>query len=203
MFIVSEFEEVVKVQPSHLEDDQVSRTIIYLNSMLANKVVMNVGLCLSLFDILEIGDPIIYPGEGAYFSKVRFRFVVFRPFIEEILIGKVKSSGAEGAILSTGFFDDIFVPAANMQNPSRFDVKDKVWVWEYDNCGETVDLHMDIGETVRFRVVSEQFIDTHPGVDSGLLDAGEIVTSKSKSPYSIIGTVREPGLGVVGWWTDL
>lgn len=78
MFIVSEFEEVVKVQPSHLEDDQISRIIIHLNSMLANKVVMNVGLCLSLFDILEIGDSMIYPGEGSYFSKVRFRFVVFR-----------------------------------------------------------------------------------------------------------------------------
>jgi len=95
------------------------------------------------------------------------------------------------------------VPAANMQNPSRFDTKDKVWVWEYDNCGDTVELHMDIGETVRFRVVSEQFVDTHPGVDSGLLDTGEIATSKSKSPYSIVGTVREPGLGVIGWWTDL
>lgn len=78
MFIVSEFEEVVKVQPTHLNDDQVSRIVIHLNSMLANKVVMDVGLCLSLFDILEIGDSIIYPGEGAYFSKVRFRFVVFR-----------------------------------------------------------------------------------------------------------------------------
>ncbi|XP_060836660.1 DNA-directed RNA polymerase III subunit RPC8 [Rhopalosiphum padi] len=203
MFIVSEFEEVVKVQPTHLEDDQVSRIVIHLNSMLANKVVMNVGLCLSLFDILEIGDSIIYPSEGAYFSKVRFRFIVFRPFVEEILIGKVKSSSSDGAVLTTGFFEDIFVPAANMQNPSRFDVKDKVWVWEYDNCGDTVELHMDIGETVRFRVVSEQFIDTHPGVDSGLLDTGEIATSKSKSPYSIVGTVREPGLGVIGWWTDL
>lgn len=126
-----------------------------------------------------------------------------RPFIEEILIGKVKSSSSDGAVLTTGFFEDIFVPAANMQNPSRFDVKDKVWVWEYDNCGDTVDLHMDIGETVRFRVVSEQFVDTHPGVDSGLLESSEIATSKSKSPYSIIGTVREPGLGVIGWWTDL
>jgi len=78
MFIVSEFEEVVKVQPTHLEEDQVSRIIIHLNTMLANKVVMDVGLCLSLFDIIEIGDSLIYPGEGAYFSKVRFRFVVFR-----------------------------------------------------------------------------------------------------------------------------
>ncbi|VVC35430.1 Hypothetical protein CINCED_3A007580 [Cinara cedri] len=171
--------------------------------MLANKVVMDVGLCLSLFDILEIGDSIIYPSEGSYFSKVRFRFVVFRPFVEEILIGKVKTCNSDGAVLSTGFFEDIFIPAANMQNPSRFDIKDKVWVWEYDNCGDVVELHMDIGETVRFRVVSEQFVDTHPGVDSGLVDTGEIVASKSKSPYSIVGTVREPGLGVIGWWTDL
>ncbi len=31
------------------------------------------------------------PGRSGHHTKVEFRYVVFRPFIEEILVGKVKS----------------------------------------------------------------------------------------------------------------
>ena len=34
-----------------------------LNRKLANKVLLNVGLCLSLYDLLEIGDSFIFPGK--------------------------------------------------------------------------------------------------------------------------------------------
>lgn len=31
-----------------------------------------------------------------YIPLVRFRFIVFRPFIDEIIVGKIKSSSPEG-----------------------------------------------------------------------------------------------------------
>ena len=33
-----------------------------LNRKLANKVLLNVGLCLSLYDILEVGESFVFPG---------------------------------------------------------------------------------------------------------------------------------------------
>lgn len=35
-------------------------------------------------------------GCGGLLFAVRFRFVVFRPFIDEIIVGRIRSSSAEG-----------------------------------------------------------------------------------------------------------
>ena len=64
------------------------------------------------------------PRKLEYF-KVTFRVLVFRPFIEEVLIGRVKSSTKEGLTLNLGFFDDIFLPASHLQHPCRFDESDQ------------------------------------------------------------------------------
>lgn len=60
------------------------------------QVVLNVGLCIALFDITSLGDSYIFPGDGASHTRVTFRYVVFRPFLEEILEGVIKSANADG-----------------------------------------------------------------------------------------------------------
>ena len=60
------------------------------------QVIPDVGLCIAFYDFLEVGDPFVYPGEGASHQQVRFRVVVFRPFVEEILTGKVINCTADG-----------------------------------------------------------------------------------------------------------
>jgi DNA-directed RNA polymerase III subunit RPC8 len=41
-----------------------------LNKKLANKVVFGLGLCLALYDILEIGESFVFPGDSATHTKV-------------------------------------------------------------------------------------------------------------------------------------
>lgn len=130
---------------------------------------MNVGLCIMLYDITEIEESHIFPGDGASHTSVSFRFVVFRPFMEEILIGKIRSCSADGihgksliifhhkfvifallilcfVTVTLGFFEDIIIPPHKLQHPSRFDQMDQVWVWEYKTADdETHDLFMDAG----------------------------------------------------------
>jgi DNA-directed RNA polymerase III subunit RPC8 len=50
----------------------------------SNKVILDVGLCISLFDFIEVGDPFVYPAEGSAHQRVKFRMVVFRPFAGEV-----------------------------------------------------------------------------------------------------------------------
>lgn len=56
----------------------------------ANKIILDVGLCISLFDFLEIGDPYVYPAEGSAHQRVKFRMVVFRPFAGEVSLITVR-----------------------------------------------------------------------------------------------------------------
>ena len=60
------------------------------------QVLPNIGLCIALLDVVEIGDAFIYPGEGSSHVAVKFNMVVFRPFRGEILVGKVRSCSPSG-----------------------------------------------------------------------------------------------------------
>ncbi|KAK7590953.1 hypothetical protein V9T40_002566 [Parthenolecanium corni] len=199
MFVLTEFEDIVKINPSLFSHDLEQSIVEFLNKKLANKVVPNIGLCIVLFDLLEIGDSFIFPGEGSHHTKVTYRFVVFRPFMNELITGKIKSCSPEGVQVTLGFFDDIQIPTACLQHPSRFDEDEQVWIWEYDNQGSNHSLFMDVGEKIKFRVASEMFMETSP----------DVKTSENKSipenkvPYLLLGSINEPGLGVAKWWDGM
>ncbi len=54
-----------------------------------DKVVPDLGLVVTLYDICDIGEGMIYHSEGAAHYIVSFRVVVFRPFVEETLLGTI------------------------------------------------------------------------------------------------------------------
>jgi len=64
-------------------------------------------------------------------------------------------------------------------------------------------MFMDIGEEIRLRVVDEIFVDVSP---VGPEKVGEKVSDGSdvdkKSPYTVIGSIHDAGLGLISWWTS-
>jgi DNA-directed RNA polymerase III subunit RPC8 len=136
--------------------------------------------------------------------------LVFRPRLDAVLVGRIKSCSRDGVQISLGFFDEIFVGPESLQHPARFDETENVWVWEYpgEEEGSHHDLFMDIGEPVRFRVAGETFTDTGPSsrpdvapevkVEGG----GGVETGGPRvAPYALTATLNEPGLGLLSWWT--
>ncbi|XP_012597158.1 DNA-directed RNA polymerase III subunit RPC8 isoform X2 [Microcebus murinus] len=134
---------------------------------------------------------------------VHFRYVVFHPFLDEILIGKIKGCSLEGVHVSLGFFDDILIPPESLQQPAKFDEAEQVWVWEYETEEGAHDLYMDTGEEIRFRVVDESFVDTSPtGPSSAEATSSSEEPPKKEAPYTLVGSISEPGLGLLSWWTS-
>uniref|UniRef100_A0A8C6MJG4 DNA-directed RNA polymerase subunit n=1 Tax=Nothobranchius furzeri TaxID=105023 RepID=A0A8C6MJG4_NOTFU len=178
------------------------------------KVVYNVGLCICLYDITKLEDSYIFPGDGASHTKVHFRYVVFHPFLDEILTGKIKYCSQEGVHVTMGFFDDILIPPESLQQPAKFDEAEQVWVWEYETDEGGHDLYMDQGEEIRFRVADQVFVDTSPtGPAVAASDApaqagqatappAEASEGKKEAPYTLIGTICESGLGLLSWWNS-
>uniref|UniRef100_L7M3H6 Dna-directed rna polymerase subunit e n=1 Tax=Rhipicephalus pulchellus TaxID=72859 RepID=L7M3H6_RHIPC len=198
MFVISEMSDSIRVPPWLFRVSPNEAIVEQLNRRLANKVVINVGLCIALYDITKIEDSRILPGDGSFHTTVQFRYVVFRPFMDEVLIGKIRSSSQEGIYVSMGFFEDILVTPDGMQHPARFDEKEQLWVWLYEAEGKVNDLYMDLGEEIRFRVVGEVFVDTTPGGP----ETTELPDSEERHvPYSLTASISEPGLGLLKWWT--
>ncbi|XP_071954233.1 DNA-directed RNA polymerase III subunit RPC8-like [Antedon mediterranea] len=202
MFVLAEMMDTVRIQPWMFNNKLDTAVVDVLNRKLANKVVHDVGLCIALHDVSKLEESFIFPGDGASHTKVQFRYVVFRPFMDEILIGKIKSCSNEGVHISLGFFDDILIAPDALQQPSKFDEAEQVWVWEYETDEGTHDLFMDAGEEIRFRVINETFVDTTPvGPENGHDHSVDDQESEAKkSPYSLTGSISEPGLGLLTWW---
>uniref|UniRef100_A0A673JD90 DNA-directed RNA polymerase subunit n=1 Tax=Sinocyclocheilus rhinocerous TaxID=307959 RepID=A0A673JD90_9TELE len=146
-------------------------------------------------------------------QQVHFRCVVFHPFLDEILVGKIKGCSAEGVHVSLGFFDDIIIPPESLQQPAKFDEAEQVWMWEYETDEGAHDLYMDQGEEICFRVVDEVFIDTSPSGPSAEKEGpsaaatappagAEDSAQQKEAPYTLIGSVSEPGLGLLSWWNS-
>ena len=89
MFILTKMKSVVRLDPNTFERELPEALSEALTEKLANKVLKDVGLVIALWDILSIGDSFLFPGDGASHTRVEFRILVFRPFMEEVLTGKV------------------------------------------------------------------------------------------------------------------
>ena len=201
MFSLVELSDTIRIEPWLFNVNQMDAIKLELNRRFCNKVVCDVGLCICLFDVLKLDDSYIFPGDGASHTKVTFRFIVFRPFIDEILVGKIKGCSSDGVTVTLGFFDDILITPDSLQHPSKFDEAEQVWVWEYETEDGTHDLFMDINEPIRFRVSEEIFTDTTPSHSNNEGQISE-TNNKSMTPYSIKGVISEPGLGLLSWWAN-
>ncbi|EDW37579.1 GL16275 [Drosophila persimilis] len=211
MFVLAELKDTVRIAPDQFSVKLVDAIRDEIDRKLANKVLLNVGLCIALKDIVSLQDSIILPGDGASHTAVVFRYIVFRPKVGTVMTGKIRSCSREGVHVTLGFFDDILIPQAALQHPSRFDEAEQAWVWEYPlEDGAKHDLFMDVGEPIKFRVSREIFEETSPvgppktesqsTQGPSTSTAAATAAQEIKTPYKIIGAINESGLGVLSWW---
>ena len=72
MFILVKIKDTIRIPPNlfHLPlEDAISEE---LNKRLANRVIVNVGLCIVLYDIVKLGESFIYQGDGASNTEGKF-----------------------------------------------------------------------------------------------------------------------------------
>lgn len=152
-----------------------------------------------------------------------FRLVVFCPFSNEVLVGRIVSSSSESIRVSLGFFDDIYIPPHLLPSPSAFDYQEQAWFWLLDPASESQRadpllsqpeerMYLDTGETIRFAIESNCFYDHEPGPAVGIGKLGENPGAGSvpgdagakgattHTAYKIIGSIAGQGLGLVSWW---
>lgn len=118
------------------------------------QVVPNLGLCIALHDIYIVGESHILPGSGSQHMTVEFRLVIFKPHVGEVLTGTVVSCDADGARISLGFFDNVYLPSRLMCDDSTWSEQEQLWVW---NVTPEDELWLDLENPVRVRVDTVRF----------------------------------------------
>lgn len=197
MFQIARLEDPnVKILPENLGKPRLEAVTQVIESLYVDKVVKDMGLVVTLYEIVSITGGTVYPGEGSAHFHVVFKAVVFTPFVGEVLEGTLKKADKKGLYVSLGFFDDVFIPEHMLQEPSTFDVGEQLWTWNY----QSEKMFMDLGESIRVRVNAVRFPDQPRSLNE--LDPKSLgkTPSGAFAPMVVVGDINADGLGLTSWW---
>ncbi|KAK9689778.1 hypothetical protein RND81_09G080400 [Saponaria officinalis] len=192
MFFLSQLEHKLRLPPHKLDIPLEEAIIDELQTIFLDKVISKLGLCVSVYDIKSINGGFVLPNDGAPTYTVVFRMIMFRPYVSEIIIGKIIESDSKGLRLSLGFFDDIYIPSYALPHSSHLipdpeDPKQIKWEWHLSDEEKFI----IEGDEVRFRVIA---------VDYPSIPLEQEEGSKAFAPMVVTGEMNMDGLGPVEWW---
>jgi DNA-directed RNA polymerase III subunit RPC8 len=142
MFVVTSLVDVIRIPPSLLGGSCRNAIISEIDHKYPNRVLLDHGLVISRYgEVKDISDGVCVAGDGGSHHTCAFSLIVFRPFLEEVVIGRITKSTAEGVHVTLGFFDNVFIPAYWMLRPSVYEPELGLWVWtpRYDDDDEDDD----------------------------------------------------------------
>ncbi|PIN92899.1 DNA-directed RNA polymerase [Candidatus Pacearchaeota archaeon CG10_big_fil_rev_8_21_14_0_10_35_13] len=102
MFNLAEVEDYVRVEPKlfGLETkDAVRQQLKNTYSGFLNK---ELGFIISVVEVMKVEEGVVIPGDGAVYYNSRFKLLIWKPEIQELIPGIVKDVANFGAFVSLG-----------------------------------------------------------------------------------------------------
>lgn len=133
------------------------------------------GIVVDVDSVEEIKEGVIIPGDGAAYYETVFNLLVFKPELQEVVLGKIKDIADFGAFISLGPAEGMIHVSQTMDDFVSF-AKDKTL------AGKESKKVVKIGDSCRARIIAVSYKDvTNPKL--GL-------------------TMRQQGLGRLEWLTE-
>ncbi|MDO8740651.1 MAG: DNA-directed RNA polymerase [Candidatus Woesearchaeota archaeon] len=135
----------------------------------------DLGVIIDVFDIGDVKEGTIIPGDGAAYYETSFSLIAFKPELQEVVLGKIKDVADFGAFITIGPIEGMIHVSQTMDDFVSFS-KDKVLQ------GKDSKRTLKVGDNCRARIIAVSFKDvTNPKI--GL-------------------TMRQPGLGKIEWLAE-
>ena len=171
MFYLVEVEDHVRVEPKHFGLPTQEAIEKQLNETYVDKVNKELGFVISVISIDSMEDGVIIAGDGAAFYRSKFKLLVWRPELHELVYGTINEIANFGAFLQVG-------PAQGMIHISQT-------MEDYVTMGKTGALSGKVSKRNLMK-----------GADC----IARIVAISFKGGEPKIGlTMRQPGLGKIEW----
>ncbi len=102
MFYLTEIQDYVRVDPTLFGLPTQESVSKQLDSTYEDFYDPDFGKVVSVIGILDIGEGIIIPGDGATYYKCLFKLLVWKPELQELVYGKVAEITNFGAFMDMG-----------------------------------------------------------------------------------------------------
>ena len=102
MFYLTEVEDHVRVDPKLFGLPTVEAVSKQLEESYTDYYDIDLGYAVCVVDIMDVGEGIIIPGDGAVYYKSSFKLLVWKPELQELVYGKVSEITNFGAFINMG-----------------------------------------------------------------------------------------------------
>lgn len=171
MFYLAEVEDYVRVEPKLFGLETADALKEQLKLTYSNFQDKEVGSVIAVLDILEVADGIIIPGDGAAYYKSKFKLVIFKPELQEIVYGTIDEITNFGAFMDLGVMKGMIHISQTMDDFVSFSKSGSL-------IGKEGKKSLNKGDNCAARIVAISYKGDEPKI--GL-------------------TMRQPGLGKLEW----
>lgn len=95
----------VRVPPGMFGEDTKDAVLKALNQRFENFISKELGIVLGITEVVSIGEGIIIAGDGAAYYDTKFKTIIFRPEVQEMVVGKINEISDFGAFMDLGPID--------------------------------------------------------------------------------------------------
>ena len=100
MFYLTETEDYIRVEPKFFGLDTREAVKQQLNKTYAGFVNKDLGFVISIVDVLSVEEGIVIPGDGAVYYNSRFKLLIWKPEMQELVFGIVREVANFGAFIN-------------------------------------------------------------------------------------------------------
>ena len=162
----------VRVPPTNFGEDIRNIILGILNEQFNNYVSEKLGIIIGVYDVLECGEGVIIPGDGAAYYETKFILLSFKPEIQEVALGVISDITDFGAFINLGAIEGMIHVSQTMDDFVSFSKANVL-------TGKESKRVLKVADKCRARIVAISYKDlANPKV--GL-------------------TMRQPFLGALSW----
>jgi DNA-directed RNA polymerase subunit E' len=171
MFYLTEVQDYIRVEPKLFGKPTMEAIDEQLRETYAEYYDKEIGRVVSVIEVLEVGEGVIIPGDGAAYYNTRFKLLAWRPEMHELVYGIIDEIASFGAFINLGVMRGMIHISQTMEDYVSFSKTNTL-------SGKSTKRTLKSGDMCLARVVA--------------------VSHKGDEPK--IGlTMRQPGLGKIEW----
>jgi DNA-directed RNA polymerase subunit E' len=172
MFYRAQIKDHIRVPPRLFGEQNEMAVLKSVRQKYEGYIDPDLGVVVDVSKVVEVGESVLIPGDGAAYYDTTFELIVFKPELREVVTGRIRDIADFGAFMALGPIDGMIHISQTMDDYVSF-AKDKVLT------GRDSKRSLKVGDLCRARIIAVSFKDlTNPKI--GL-------------------TMRQPGLGKLEW----
>ncbi len=171
MFYLTEVEDYIRVEPKLFGLPTIESVEQQLKESYTDYYDKEIGSVIAIIEVLEVGEGVIIPGDGAAYYRSTFKLLVWKPELQELVYGVVSEITNFGAFMDLGVMKGMIHISQTMDDYVSFSKTNSL-------VGKASKRTLKTGDLCLARIVAI----SHKG--------GELKVGL---------TMRQPGLGKLDW----